>query len=118
MPEPALIPAGAAQALPAGARKLVFAPDGASVLVLNVDGNFYALEDSCPHAGASIASGTCEGHVIACPAHGLRFDIRSGQCTASPAMRIRRYVVHQRDAQLWLCQDAAAGEPPTHPPND
>ena len=68
MTEAALIAAGAVQDLPPGGRKLVFVPGGETVLVLNVEGEFYALENSCPHAGASLASGACEGRVIACPA--------------------------------------------------
>ncbi|AEI81653.1 hypothetical protein CNE_BB1p02290 (plasmid) [Cupriavidus necator N-1] len=41
-------------------------------------------------------------HMISCPAHGLRFDIRNGQCTASPSLRIRTYEVVMEDKQLWL----------------
>lgn len=98
----ALVCAGAADDLPPGGRKLVFVPGGATVLVLNVGGQFHALENSCPHAGASIASGPCHGHVLSCPAHGLQFNIRTGQCTASPTLRIPTYGVVIADAQLWL----------------
>ena len=98
----ALIAAGPAQALPPGARKLVFVPGGESVVVLNVDGAFYALENSCPHAGASIASGACDGLAISCPAHGLKFNIRNGQCVSSPQMTIPTYEVVEQDGQLWL----------------
>ena len=96
------IPAGMASALPPGARKLVFLPDADAVLVMNVEGHYYALENSCPHAGASIASGACEGHVLTCPAHGLKFNIKSGECVASPGMRVKTYGVQVIDGQLLL----------------
>ena len=97
-----MIPAGAASDLPPGARKLVFLPNADSVLVINVDGDFHALENSCPHAGASIANGPCERGVITCPAHGLRFSIKNGQCTASPSLRVKIYDGRVMDGQLWL----------------
>lgn len=98
-----LIPAGAASDLPPGGRKLVFPPGSVdSVLVMNVEGQFYALENSCPHAGASIASGKCEGHQLTCPAHGLKFNITNGECVASPGMRVKTYAVQLVNGQLLL----------------
>ena len=97
-----LIAAGAARDLPPGARKLVFRPDGQSILLLNVEGEFYAMDNSCPHAGASMASGSCEGQAISCPAHGLKFDIRSGRCTASPGLLIPVYETLILEGELWL----------------
>ena len=97
-----LLAAGAVQDLPPGGRKLVFAPGGETILLLNVEGEFYAMENSCPHAGASLASGPCEDHVLTCPAHGLKFNIKNGQCTASPQMMIPLYEVLEREGQLWL----------------
>lgn len=97
-----LIPAGAASDLPPGKRKLVFRPDADAVLLMNVEGKFYALENSCPHAGASIASGPCEGHQLTCPAHGLKFNITNGECVASPGMRVKTYAVQVMNGQLLL----------------
>ncbi|WP_137918515.1 Rieske 2Fe-2S domain-containing protein [Hydrogenophaga sp. 2FB] len=113
MPEPSLIAAGALQDLPPGSRKLVFRPGQESIVVLNVNGQFFALENSCPHAGASIASGACQGHVLSCPAHGLKFNIQNGQCTASPDLRIPIYDVVVQDESLWLRANEPAGDPST-----
>ncbi|CAM2172750.1 3-phenylpropionate/trans-cinnamate dioxygenase ferredoxin component [Paraburkholderia sacchari] len=68
---------GAADSLAPGQRKLAFI-DGRSVVVFNVEGSLHAVENSCPHNGASLASGRLEGNLITCPAHGLRFDLRTG----------------------------------------
>lgn len=113
MPEPTLMAAGAVQDLPPGARKLVFRPGHESIVVFNVHGQFFALENSCPHAGASIANGPCEGHVLSCPAHGLKFNIQNGQCTASADLRIPTYDVVVQDEGLWLRANAPAGDHPT-----
>ena len=96
------IDAGPAKNVPPGGRKLVFIPGGETVLLLNVEGLFYALENSCPHAGASMASGPCQGHEITCPAHGLKFNVTNGRCTASPSLQIPMYAVREQDGHVWL----------------
>lgn len=111
MTESTLIAAGAAQDVPPGARKLVFRPGGESIVVLNVHGQLFALENSCPHAGASIANGPCQGHILSCPAHGLKFNIQNGQCTASPDFRIRTFDVVMQDERLWLRANAPHSTP-------
>ncbi len=48
------------------------------VLVALVEGAPTAIEDACNHAGASLATGPRKGSVVACPLHGYRFDLLSG----------------------------------------
>jgi 3-phenylpropionate/trans-cinnamate dioxygenase ferredoxin component len=64
--------------VPSGGRRLVFV-EGKSYVLFNVGGDVYALDDSCPHAGASLFSGKLDGAIVACRAHGLRFDVRTGR---------------------------------------
>jgi len=49
------------------------------VLVAYVDGQFYAIEDACNHAGASLAEGWLEDMCVVCPMHGYVFDLASGK---------------------------------------
>ncbi|WP_434034750.1 Rieske (2Fe-2S) protein [Cupriavidus sp. a3] len=63
-----------ANELSAGQRKLIFI-NGRSIVLFNIDGTYRAIDNSCPHNGASLASGRLEGSVLQCPAHGLRFDL-------------------------------------------
>lgn len=53
--------------------------DGKDVLVVNVGGAYYALEGVCPHGQGNLWEGSLEGHVLVCPTHGARFDVRTGQ---------------------------------------
>jgi len=48
------------------------------VLVVNLDGVPYAIDDTCNHAGDSLARGELSGCNISCPAHGYIFDVRTG----------------------------------------
>lgn len=72
-----VIPIDPVDELPPGKRKIVFV-DGRSIVIFNIEGTVYAIDDSCPHNGASLASGQLDGHLLRCPAHGLRFDLTTG----------------------------------------
>ena len=49
------------------------------ILVAFVDGQVYAIEDACNHAGASLAEGWLEDKCVVCPMHGYVFDLASGK---------------------------------------
>ena len=59
---------------------------GSTVIVLaNVGGSFYALEDLCTHDGGPLGEGELDGCQLICPRHGARFDARSGEALTMPA---------------------------------
>jgi nitrite reductase/ring-hydroxylating ferredoxin subunit len=58
--------------------------DRERVLLANVDGTFHALCDSCGHRRAPLSRGTLQGHVVECPLHFARFDVRSGRLLSGP----------------------------------
>lgn len=84
-----------------GRRKLAFV-DGRSVVLFNIEGNVIAIENSCPHAGASLANGQLDGHVLRCPAHGLRFDLRACSGPGAPDLCPTRLQVLERDGNFEL----------------
>ena len=71
-------------------------PDGDELAVFNVGGEFYAIENSCPHKGAPLSEGTVCGHVVECGLHGWQFDVRTGECL-TVRDRIRSYAVKVED---------------------
>jgi 3-phenylpropionate/trans-cinnamate dioxygenase ferredoxin subunit len=66
--------------------------NGTDIALFNVDGQIYAIDDSCPHNGASLLFGKLDGHWVQCPAHGLRFDLTTG-CMRGGGMNVRAYPV-------------------------
>ena len=61
-----------------GKKKMVQA--GALCLTLvNVEGAYYAIEDTCPHMGAPLAQGLLKGNLLTCGWHGWRFDVCTGK---------------------------------------
>lgn len=74
----------AAEELPPGARRVVDV-DGVQILVVNLDGEYFALEDVCTHDGTPIGEGDIHGDEITCPRHGARFCLRTGEALCAPA---------------------------------
>ena len=68
-------------------RKQVFLADGREVGLYRVDGAYYAVSNTCPHANASMIGGFVEGFELECPLHGARFDLRDGRVLVPPAVR-------------------------------
>ena len=71
-------------------------PDGNELAVYNVDGEYYATENFCPHRGARLSEGALCGHVIECGLHGWQFDLRTGECLTVPD-RIKTYSIQVED---------------------
>ena len=70
--------------LVAGTRQIVDI-DGSQIVVFNLEGKYYAIEDVCTHDGGQLTGGEVEGDQIICPRHGARFCIRTGAALTAPA---------------------------------
>jgi 3-phenylpropionate/trans-cinnamate dioxygenase ferredoxin subunit len=76
--------AGRSEIAPGSTRRVVV--DGAEILLCNVDGALYAIEDVCTHDGGPLDQGTLEGECVVCPRHGATFDVRTGDALTLPAV--------------------------------
>lgn len=61
--------------------------EGKEVGIYLLEGEYYAVEDICPHAYALLSQGFIEDGKIECPLHGALFDIRTGKCEREPGER-------------------------------
>ena len=57
---------------------------GKSVALFNVEGEFYALDNSCLHRGGPIGEGSVSGRIVTCPWHGWQYDVTTGRATMNP----------------------------------
>ena len=81
-------------------------PDGNELAVYNVDGEYYATDNSCPHRGAPLTQGTLCGHVMECWLHGCQFDVRSGECLTVPdTIRTYRVTIEDQMIKVSFRQD-------------
>lgn len=69
-----------AENLKAGEMKK-FSVSRKDILVANIDGTLYAMDNTCTHMGGSLADGELHGYTVKCPRHGAEYDIRTGECT-------------------------------------
>lgn len=100
-----------------GGRKLVHVK-GREIALFNVNGDYFAISNTCPHEGASLCSGvlvglaeadvpgdirlTRKGEMLRCPWHGWEFDIRTGKSWCDPRrFRVKSYdVVVEQGGQM------------------
>lgn len=77
------------------------------VLVAWVEGEVFALEDACNHAGASLAEGWLEGKCVVCPMHGYVFDLASGALLRPKGLCSgqRRFVTKIEDEDVAIYDD-------------
>ena len=65
--------------------------EGRDLAVFNDGGEYYTIDDTCPHQGASLGEGFLhEGRVI-CPWHSWAFDVRTGACPRVPHVAVEAY---------------------------
>ena len=78
-------------------------PEGGSVVVtvnqkdvavFRVNGQFFAIDDLCPHMGASLSGGYVENGVVTCPWHYWRFQLTDGAWADNPKVKTGCYTVH------------------------
>jgi 3-phenylpropionate/trans-cinnamate dioxygenase ferredoxin subunit len=80
----------------------VFDVEGYSVAVFNLGGTLYAIDDSCPHQGSSLAMGTLEGCVVTCRSHGMKINVTGGQRQPGQGMNVRTFPLQSRPDGLYI----------------
>jgi 3-phenylpropionate/trans-cinnamate dioxygenase ferredoxin subunit len=92
----------AADDLPNGERLFVEI-DEVYLVVFNIAGDIYAIEDVCSHDDGPLGDGDLEGHEVICPRHGARFDVRTGKALTFPAVEdISAYPIQIIDGKIQV----------------
>ena len=77
--------------------------DDKDIAIFNVEGDFYAIDDLCSHAEASLAEGEVFDCKVECPLHGAEFDLKTGQAVTLPATKpVASYVISIEDEVIYL----------------
>jgi 3-phenylpropionate/trans-cinnamate dioxygenase ferredoxin subunit len=115
---------GTVEEIPPGGRKVVEIA-GRSIGVFNLNGEFFALRNRCPHQGGPLCLGkqsgfirsslpgeyeySRQGEIVKCPWHSWEFDIRTGQSWFDPKrVRVRQYDVTVAPAATLVAEEAPA----------
>lgn len=91
----------AASEVPAGAVTEVAAGDR-TVALVNVDGQLYAVDSVCPHAGGPLGDGQLSGCTLTCPWHGWSYDVRTGRSTVDDTVSVATFPVTVVDGIAYL----------------
>ncbi|TCO64592.1 bifunctional 3-phenylpropionate/cinnamic acid dioxygenase ferredoxin subunit [Actinocrispum wychmicini] len=82
---------------------------GHPIAVFNVDGELFAIDDTCTHQDASLADGWLDGCTVECPLHASCFDLRTGKPTGPPAkVAVRTHDIVVQDGQVYVVVAVAA----------
>ena len=74
-----------------------------AILLCNVDGTIYAVEDVCTHDGGALDAGELDGSRVMCPRHGAFFDVTSGRALTLPAiLPLPTYAVEVVDDDIFV----------------
>lgn len=84
--------------------------DGRAILVTRIDGAIHAVDDVCPHNGASLSAGVLRDGCVTCPAHLWRFRVTDGTRVGRPDVRIDTHDVTITD-EGWVEIDLPAEAP-------
>mgnify|MGYP006176995045 FL=1 len=86
--------------------------DDTPILVVNYDGDFYALQDKCSHEDFELSAGHFDGEdaTIECVLHGAKFDVRDGRPLCAPAYEpVAKFPVKVEDGVVWTRDDRDPG---------
>jgi nitrite reductase/ring-hydroxylating ferredoxin subunit len=81
----------------------VFKVGGREVLIVNVEGKFYAFENRCPHMGYSLFFGSLEGKVLTCGFHYAKFNVVTGKSFGAVTQKsLKTFEVKIRDSSILV----------------
>ena len=74
---------------------------GKKIALFNVEGSFYAIDDTCTHRGGPLSEGVLEGKQVTCPWHGARYDVTTGAVLSPPAPQgVARYNIRVEGSDI------------------
>ncbi|HEY2783556.1 MAG TPA: non-heme iron oxygenase ferredoxin subunit [Fimbriiglobus sp.] len=78
---------------------------GTPVAVFFTDGQYYAIDDRCPHAGAPLSDGCVEGGIVTCAWHAWQFHLSDGAWAGNPRIKTRTYRVAVEAGDVFIVLD-------------
>ncbi len=79
--------------------------NGAEIALFNVDGEFFAISNTCLHRGGPLGEGMLEGDVVTCPWHGWRYNVKTGTNAMIPTAKVANYQVKVEGSDVMVAVD-------------
>jgi len=74
---------------------------GMAIAIFNVNENFYAIDNTCPHRGGPLGEGELDGKVVTCPLHGWQFDVTTGKNVMLP-QNVKTYKTKVENGNIFV----------------
>jgi nitrite reductase (NADH) small subunit len=87
------LPQGELRGFKVGSRRLCVGRSG---------DRYFAIEDTCPHAGGSLSEGMIEDELVICPLHAFAFEAKTGHCPDDPGCSVDAFEVRVQDGVLQV----------------
>lgn len=82
--------------------KKVVSVSGKEILLVNIKGTIYAVENECPHQGSPMGAAVVKDGYISCPRHGYRFSLTDGKCAEHPDFVLTTYPVKLEGDEILI----------------
>ena len=81
--------------------------NGKEIALFHVNGEFLAIENTCPHRGGPLFRGALEeGPSVRCPLHGWLFDLKTGKCLNQLQTKLMSYAVKVKEGKIYICVES------------
>ena len=75
---------------------------GTAICVANVDGEFFAIDNLCPHGDGPLGEGSLSGKFVTCPYHGWVFDVTTGECQTNSSACVTAFEVQVNQSAVCV----------------
>jgi len=73
------------------------------VCIVKLEDGIHAVSNNCPHAGVQLHKGACNKKgILVCPAHGYKFDVRSGRSTDGNGYVLKTFRIKEENGEIFV----------------
>ena len=71
--------------------------EGKEILVSNIGGKYYAINNKCTHRNGDLSQGKLEGNIVTCPKHSSKFDVTTGKVVSGPKIPLLKLKINDEE---------------------
>ena len=80
----------------------VVTADGKEIALFNLEGTYYAIDNTCKHLGGPLGEGDLEAEIVTCPWHGWEYNVKTGDCKMDATIRVETYPVQVQGTDVMV----------------
>ena len=84
-----------------GKGKVLFI-NGKEIALFKLNGEFFAMDNTCPHQGGSLGDGSVNGDIVTCPLHGWEFNVKTSTCLLLEHIKLDSYKVEVSGEDVFI----------------